>query len=51
MDIDTSTADPSITYNSITVKKIKISSISIDPLKRIANFTVSYWNGTIFLGS
>ena len=51
MDIDTSTADPSIMYNSITVKKITISSISIDPLKRIANFTVSYWNGTIFLGN
>ena len=50
MDIDTSTADPSIIYNSITVKKITISSISIDPLKRIANFTVSYWNGTVLLG-
>jgi hypothetical protein len=50
MDIDTSNANPIITYNNITVKKITISSISIDPLKRIANFTVSYWNGTVFLG-
>lgn len=51
MDIDTSNASPIITYNSITVKKITISSISIDPLKRIANFTVSYWNGTVLLGN
>ena len=51
MDIDTSNATPIITYNSITVKKITISSISIDPLKRIANFTVSYWNGTVLLGN
>lgn len=50
MDIDTSNASPIITYNNITVKKITISSISIDPLKRIANFTVSYWNGTVLLG-
>jgi hypothetical protein len=50
MDIDTSNASPIITYNNITVKKITISSFSIDPLKRIANFTVSYWNGTVFLG-
>jgi len=50
MDIDTSNANSIITYNNITVKKITISSISIDPLKRIANFTVSYWNGTVFLG-
>ena len=51
MDIDTSNASPIIAYNNITVQKITISSISIDPLKRIANFTVSYWNGTVLLGN
>lgn len=49
--MDITVSDQNITYNSITVKKITISSISIDPLKRIANFTVSYWNGTVFLGN
>jgi hypothetical protein len=51
MDIDTSNASPIIAYNNITVQKITISSISIDPLKRIANFIVSYWNGTVLLGN
>jgi hypothetical protein len=41
-----------IKYNTINIliNKISISSISINPLKRIANFTVSYWNDTVFLG-
>jgi hypothetical protein len=38
-----------IKYADIIINKISISSISIDPLKRIANFTVSYWNGPVLL--
>lgn len=51
MDIDVSSST-TLTYSNtnIPIKKITISSISIDPLKRIANFTVSYWNGSILLG-
>ena len=50
--MDITVNDSTLTYltTGISIKKITISSISIDPLKRIANFTVSYWNGTIFLG-
>jgi hypothetical protein len=38
-----------IKYADIIINKISISSISIDPLKRIANFTVSYWNDSVLL--
>jgi hypothetical protein len=50
--MDITVNDPNLTYltTGISIKKITISSISIDPLKRIANFTVSYWNGSVLLG-
>lgn len=50
--MDITVNDSTLTYSTtgIIIKKITISSISIDPLKRIANFTVSYWNGTVLLG-
>lgn len=50
--MDITVNDSTLTYptTGIIIKKITISSISIDPLKRIANFTVSYWNGTVLLG-
>ena len=50
--MDITVNDSTLTYltTGISIKKITISSISIDPLKRIANFTVSYWNGTVLLG-
>lgn len=50
MNISVKEAD-NIKYNNILIDKLSISSISIDPLKRVANFTVSYWNGTVFLGN
>ena len=50
MDITVNDTNLAYLTTGISIKKITISSISIDPLKRIANFTVSYWNGTIFLG-
>lgn len=51
--MDITVNDSTLTYlaTGISIKKITISSISIDPLKRIANFTVSYWNGTVLLGN
>jgi hypothetical protein len=51
--MDITVNDSTLTYSTtgIIIKKITISSISIDPLKRIANFTVSYWNGTVLLGN
>jgi hypothetical protein len=50
--MDITVNDSTLTYSTtgIIIKKITISSISIDPLKRIANFIVSYWNGTVLLG-
>jgi hypothetical protein len=50
MDITVNPTDNIKWNNNILINKLSISLISIDPLKRIANFTVSYWNDTLFLG-
>jgi hypothetical protein len=50
MDITVNDANLTYLATNIPIKKITISSISIDPLKRIANFTVSYCNDRVFLG-
>lgn len=50
MDITVNNANLTYLATNIPIKKITISSISIDPLKRIANFTVSYCNDRVFLG-
>ena len=50
MDIIVTDQNLKYLLTDISIKKITISSISIDPLKRVANFTVSYWNGTLLLG-